>query len=308
VLARRHLLFLPAAAWAQATFSTSVSVVNVLVTVRDREGRLVDNLARSDFQLSEDGRVQEIRYFAARADAPLTLGLLFDLSGSQRTVIEEQRRAARAFLDRLLRPTTDRAFLLGFHQQGELVQALTASRVELDAGLARLEVPRQESGRLAPRAEGTAVLDAIRAAARVLAAEAGRKVLVVLSDGIDTASAATADQAVEAAQRADTLLYPIRFYDREVFAFQVDSPATAHLRSGRRLLERLARETGGEMLEAAEAGGLEANFRRIEEELRNQYSLGFTPRSGRPGYRKLRVSLRTRGLSVRARDGYYAIQ
>lgn len=308
MLARRHLLFLPAAAWAQSTFSTSVSVVNVLVTVRDRQGRLVNHLTRDDFQLFEDGRPQQIRYFAAQADSPLRLGLLFDVSGSQRDVVEQQRWAAQAFLDRLLRPATDRAFLLAFNQRHELVQGLTASRESLQAGLARLVVPRQESGRLSPRAEGTAVLDAVCAGARLLAAEPGRKALIVISDGIDTASAASADQAVEAAQRADLLLYAIRVYDREAFAFQVDSPATAHLRAGRRLLEQLARQTGGAMLEATEAGALEASFGHIDEDLRNHYSLGFTPRPGRPGYRKLRVALRAGEFSVRARDGYYATQ
>lgn len=311
-LTRRHLLLLPAAFWptgrarAQATFSTGVSVVNVFVTVRDGDGHLVRGLTRDDFQLTEDNRVQEIRYFAEQADTPLTIGILFDISGSQRTVIDQQRRASRTFLNQLLRAGTDQAFLAGFNQQVDLLQPLTASREELEAGLARLDVPRDETGRLLPRAQGTALFGAIAAAARVLTREQGRKALVILSDGVDTASAATLDQAVEAAQRADTLLYPIRSYDREVFAFNIATPATENLRAGKRALERLAKETGGGSFEAGGAETLAANFERIGEELRNQYSLGFTPAAGRPGYRKLRVSVQRRGLRVQAREGYYA--
>ncbi len=313
ILTRRHLLLLPAALWplrqarAQATFSTGVSVVNVFVTVRDRDGNLVRGLTRDDFQLTEDNHVQDIRYFAEQADTPLTIGILFDISGSQRTVIEQQRRAAQAFLTELLRAGTDHAFLVGFNQRVDLFQPLTASRAELEAGLARLDVPRDEAGRLLPRAQGTALFEAIRAAStQVLAREQGRKALVILSDGVDTASAAKLDEAVEAAQRADTLLYPIRSYDREVFAFNVASPATENLRAGKKALEHLAKDTGGALLEVTGQQSFAANFERIGEELRNQYSLGFTPSAGKSGYRKLRVSVHTRGLRVQARDGYYS--
>jgi VWFA-related protein len=234
---------------------------------------------------------------------------MFDISGSQRTVIEQQRRASVTFLNQLLRDETDQAFLIGFNQSVSLVQPLTSSRAELEAGLARLEVPRDASGRLTPSAQGTALFEAIAAASnQVLAAQQGRKALVILSDGIDTASASNIERAVEAALRADTLLYPIRFYDREVFAFQVDSTATGNLRAGKRALERLAKDTGGGFFEVGETQTLATNFARIGEELRNQYSLGFTPEGGKPGYRKLRVSVKPRGLTVQARDGYYAAE
>jgi VWFA-related protein len=304
-LTRRHLFLLPAAAWAQATFTTGVRVVNLYVTVRGRDGKLVSGLTRDDFALADDNTGVPIEYFAEQADTPLTLGLLFDASGSQRGVIDEQVTTSRQFLAELLRNGTDQAFLLSFNRVVDLFQPLTTSRAELESGLGRLQVPRDAAGRLLSRAEGTALLDAIAAGARVLAAEQGRKAIVVLSDGVDTASSAKLDQAVEAALRADALLYPIRFYDREVFAFNVDSPATANLRAGRRVLERLARDTGGALLEITENETLAANFARIGEELRNQYSLGFTPRAGRSGYRKLRVSVRARGVNVQARDGYY---
>jgi len=141
--------------------------------------------------------------------------------------------------------------------------------------------------------------------AKILAGQAGRKAIVVLSDGIDTASAVRRNAAIEAVQRADALIYPIRFYDQKVFAFEVPSPAADNLREGKTTLERMARETGGGFFEVSGAATLAANFSRLEEELRNQYSLGYTPVSSGGRYRKIRVSVKTRGFSVQARDGYY---
>jgi VWFA-related protein len=278
----------------QATFSTGVNVVNVLVTVRDKQGQLVRGLSKDDFTLEEDGRTQPIRYFSPQADQPLMLGLLIDVSGSQRTVLAEQRRASQQFLDQVLRPT-DRAFLVRFDR-----------RIELLADLSSLDLDPKDNG-----SRGTALYDAIVSAARGLAGQPGRKAMIVLSDGYDTSSAATISSAIETAQRADALVYSIRFLDREVFAFQVPASqgGSPVPREGRKALERIAKETGGTYFDLTAAESLEKIYSRIDDELRNQYSLGFTPvasREKRPsGYRKIRVSVKGKGLTVQARDGYY---
>lgn len=284
-VSRRALIFCAAPAWGQ--FTSSVRVVNVFVTVRDNKGELVHGLQRGDFQISEDGGIQEIRYFSADSDLPLTVGLLFDISGSQRSVLEKQRGAASEFLSKVLRDG-DSSFLIAFDR-----------RVMVLKELGTLDVQSEDS-------RGTALFDAIVRASELLKEEPGRKMLVVISDGIDTASSARVIDAITAAQQANTLVYPIRFYDQEVFRFQVPSPALDNLLAGKRTLEKIAKETGGGMYEISGTRTLADNFARIQQELRTQYSLGYTPPPGKPGYRKLRVTVRQRGLNVQARDGYFA--
>jgi VWFA-related protein len=278
----------------QATFSTGVNVVNVLVTVRDRQGQLVHDLDKDDFTLEEDGRPQTIRYFSQQSGLPLALGLLIDVSGSQRTVLAEQRRASRQFLDKVLRSPQDQAFLVRFDRQVELLQDLNL-----------LEVDTKNSG-----AQGTALYDAVFFAARRIANQAGRKALIILSDGYDTASSASLAAAVETAQRADALVFSIRFLDRDIFAFEVPASqgGSPVPREGRKALERISKETGGSYFDLTAAETLDKIYARIEDELRNQYSLGFTPVGNRPGYRKLRVSVKRKGVTVQARDGYYPAQ
>jgi VWFA-related protein len=289
---RGALALICAVARAQeATFSTGVNVVNVLVTVRDKQGELVKGLTREEFALEEDGRIQTIRYFSPQTDQPLTLGLLVDVSGSQRTVLAAQRRASAQFFKQVLRGSQDRAFLMRFDRQVEVLPDLTLP--EMDA-----KTTAQQ---------GTALYDAIIAATRQVERQAGRKALIVLSDGYDTSSSASLAAAVETAQRADSLIYSIRFLDRDIFAFEVPASqgGSPVPREGRKALERIAKETGGGFFDLTGQETLEKIYGRIEDELRNQYSLGFTPAAGKPGYRKLHVSVRRKGLSVQARDGYY---
>jgi VWFA-related protein len=274
-----------------ATFSTGVKVVNVLVTVRDRQGQLVKGLTQDDFTLEEDGRTQTIRYFSPRSEQPLTIGMLVDVSGSQRTVLVEQNRATSRFFDQVLRPG-DQAFLVRFDSKVEALAGLTLP--ELDAN--------------ASRARGTALYDAIVFAAGRSANSAGRKALIVLSDGYDTSSSATLGTAAGTAQRADALVYSIRFLDRDIFAFEVPASqgGSPVPREGRKALERIAKETGGTYFDLTPSNTLEKIYSRIEDELRNQYSLGFTPGGNRAGYRKIRVTVKKKGCTVQARDGYFS--
>lgn len=289
-MTRRELLLLATIPCA-AQFTSSVRVVNVFVTVRDKKGQLVRGLKREDFELREDGRSQPIRYFSADSDLPLTVGLLFDVSGSQRKVLEQQKGAAKTFLTKLLRPG-DTAFFAAFDRD---VTLLDTGQFEV------LTTDRKGS-------QGTALFDALLRSAERLQAQPGRKALIVLSDGIDTASSTRSPAAITALQRADALVYPVHFYDRDVFAFEVPSPALNNLRAGKRMLERIAKETGGTFHEVSGERTLGDSLARIQEELRFQYSLGYSPAGSRPGYRKLQVRVKLRGLEAQARDGYFAAE
>jgi VWFA-related protein len=298
-MTRRELLF-AAPLTALAQFTSSVRVVNVFVTVRDSKGALVTGLKREDFDLTEDNRRQEIRYFSSDSDLPLTIGILFDVSGSQRSVIAEQRAATLSFLNKILRDG-DSAFLMAFDENVLPLSAPEAARATLENRLAKLDTAGSGS-------RGTALFDAIAEAAATVQTVPGRKAAVVLSDGYDTASATKLTDAITAAQRANLLVFPIFFYDLKVFAFKVESPALSNLREGKRTLERIAKETGGGFYQIAEKSPLDENFTRMEREFRQQYSLGFTPAAGRSGYRKLRVTVRQKGVTVQARDGYFAFE
>lgn len=305
---RRDALLLSAGALCalaraqDATFSTGVNVVNVLISVRDKQGQLVQGLTQGDFTLEVDGRRQAIRYFSPQADQPLNLGLLVDVSGSQRTVLAEQRRASQQFFSQVLRKNYDRAFLVSFDRRVELLPDLTLPEPDVKATVERDTVL------------GTALYDALVAAARHIAGQAGRKALIVLSDGYDTSSSSSLGAAIETALRADALVYSIRFLDRDVFAFQVPASqgGSPVPREGRKALERIAKETGGGYFDLTAPETLEKIYSRIEDELRNQYSLGFTPVPSRgkthPGYQKIRVSVKRKGVTVQARDGYYSAE
>jgi len=280
----------------QSTFSTGVNVVSVLVTVRDKQGQLVRDLSKDDFTLEEDGRMQSIGYFSPQVNQPLTIGLLVDVSGSQRTVLAEQRRASQQFVNQVLRDPHDQAFFVRFDRQAALIKDLSLLELDLQ------------------KSEGTAMYDAIVFAAKRISGQAGRKALIVLSDGYDTSSAASINLAIETAQKADALVYSIRFLDRKIFKFEIPASqgGSPVPREGRKALERIARETGGGFFDLTAAESLEKIYGRIDDELRNQYSLGFTPvasrEKGHSVYRKIHVSVKRKGLTVQARDGYYPAQ
>jgi VWFA-related protein len=206
----------------------------------------------------------------------------------------------------MLRSEADQAFLAGFNQRTRLLEPLTEDRTRLDQSLRGMDVPRGADGQLLVEAQGTALYDALAAAAQNLEPVNGRKAIVVLSDGIDTASASNQNAAIQSLQRADVLLYPIRVYDRKVFAFDVPGSGSDNLREGKKSLEKMARETGGAVFDLADTETLSGAFGRLEEELRSQYSLGYTPPSTGGSYRKIRVTVKPRGLTVQTREGYYS--
>jgi len=344
MLSRRDFLYLagafPTLARAQdPKYSTSVDVVNVLAAVRDQKGKIVHDLAQDEFTIQEDGRPQSIRYFAQQSDLPLTLGLLLDTSGSQARVLDRERKASYEFLEHILREDKDKAFLIHFDREVELLQDLTSSRKDLEAALKDVERPqlnRRTSGNGGPqgrgqgrgpgRGGGTAMYDAIFLAAdELLKKQQGRKAVVLLSDGVDNGSKESIGGAIESAQRADMLVYSIRFADSEGNRGPVSFGRPGMGRGGRRgggsrfpqpaggrnsvdgkkILERISQETGGGYFEVSSKMPLDKIYDQIEEELRNQYSLGYTPDKSGGGYHKIVVSVKRKNLTVRARDGYY---
>ncbi len=287
-------------------FSTEVKVVNVLATVRTRGGAIVADLTRDDFVLAEDNRPQVIRYFSRETNLPLTLGLLVDTSRSQRNILGEEESASYRFLDEVLREDFDQAFLANFDFNTRLLQDLTSSKEKLRVALdglacrlvefqtcARMETPVLGARSGAYRGN-TALFDAVSlACSEIMRRQEGRKAAVILTDGVDHGSDETISSAIEQALRTDTLLYSILFADKEG--------------GGRGGLQRMSRETGGGYFEVSRGQSIDAIYQRIEEELRSQYSIGYTSDRAVTGgsFRTIKLKTRREDLVVQARRGYY---
>lgn len=291
------------------TIKIDVNIVNVMCSVRDSRNALVANLGKDDFQVSEDGKPQEIRYFERETNLPLTIGLLVDVSGSQRNLIPTERAAADRFFSSVLRPK-DMAFLISFGAESELLQDFTDSRVLLRDALDQLKLssppPSPTSGPVPTiyKARGTVLFDAVYLAAREkLRGEVGRKAVVVITDGVDQGSRLKLADAIEAAQKADVMIYSIYYVDSSVYGGGGLSyaPSNSDLR-------RMSEETGGRMFEAGRRTSLDDIFRQIQEEMRSQYVVGYiSSNSARDGaYRKIDLRTKQKGYKVQARKGYYA--
>ena len=292
-----------------AVISVDVEVVNILATVRDGKGGLVKDLNKDDFILEENGKRQTIRYFSQQTDLPLTVGLLVDTSVSQQRLIGEEQRAAGQFFSQVLRLDKDLAFLISFDINIELLQDLTGSQRLLERALGDLQVERANRGMhpgpvpTSGRPVGTALYDAVFLASdEMMRQQVGRKAVVLISDGMDYGSRVSREDAIEASQKSDVVVYGVRFYDRGFYYRQGgfgggDSGA----------LKKMARETGGNVFEVSRKRTLRQIFDEIQNELRNQYSIGFSPKGGSNESGRREISLRTRrkGLKVQARTGYY---
>ena len=284
-----------------------VTVVSLYCTVKDQQGRLATNLQARDFEVHEDGRRQQVRYFSRETDRPLSLALLVDTSPSQKEVLPAEKEMAAQFLKHVLRPT-DQAMVMAFDANVDLWQDLTPELPRLQWALNRLKVNaslRLKPGEKAPaKAGATRLYDAIHEAATQKLARSGeRRVIILLSDGVDSGSRMTEKQALEAAQRADAIVYAIRFSDPAFYWRAANRPG-----GGDEVLQRLAKETGGRVLMPQDTKRLREAFDDIASELRSQYSLGYTPanaaRDGR--FRRVEVRVKRDGHRAQARSGYYA--
>jgi VWFA-related protein len=279
---------------AEVPIKVDVEVVNVLCTVYDKRGALVQDLDRKDFEVLENGRKQELRYFARDTDLPLTVALLVDVSGSVRGWIDTEKEAAGRFFGEVIRPT-DRAMLLGFSSTIVLWQDLTPSLERLNTALSKLRaVPFRGIPLDGSPMPGTLLYDSVSLTARdKLAAVEGRKVVVIISDGLDNGSVNHSEEAVAAVQGSNAIVYGICY-------------ETGF--SGCGFLKGLAEPTGGRMFQAGRKRPLSEIFRIIEQELRSQYALGYIPlnRARDGSFRRLEVRVRPKGLRVQARKGYFA--
>jgi len=276
----------------------------VLASVWTKKNEIVRDLTKDDFLLSENGRPQTIRYFSRESDLPLTVGLMIDTSMSQQRVLDSERGASVRFLDQVLRESNDKMFVMQFDMAVQLRQPLTSSRKDLEEILNYVDTPTRQELRM-QTGGGTLRYDAIvQASNTILKSQKNRKAMIVLSDGDDNGSRATLTDAIEAAQRADTLIYSILFSDSSFPAPRFPFRGL----DGRGVLGRLSKETGASFFEVSKKRGIEQIYQAIQEELRGQYSLGFV--SDRPTeiseFRALKLSTKQKGLVVHFRERYWA--
>jgi VWFA-related protein len=323
--------------------SSEVKLVSLLATVRDKHGHLVNNLTKDDFAVEQDGHPQKITYFAQESNLPLTLGLLVDTSMSQRRVLDQERSASHDFLDKVLREDKDKAFVIHFDHEVELLQDLTSSRQKLDASLEHLGEPEfaQTAGGSNGggsgshgRAGGTLLYDSIYLASNeIMKKQQGRKAIIVLTDGVDRGSKESLQDAIETAQRADTVVYSILFADKEGYGNGGGYGGShgggmggggmggggmgggGHHRypqesrpDGKKVLEQMSKETGGRFFEVSKKEPIDQIYSDINEELRSQYGLGYVPEKAdaTPGYHKINLTAKQKDLAVQTREGYYA--
>src|SRR5438094_4818921 len=283
----------------QDTLRVTVDLVNVQFSVTDRHGRFVPGLTAQDFKVEEDGRRQEIRNFARENELPLTLALLVDTSPSVRPVFDEEKMTAEAFLESILRPK-DLALIMGFDRSVTLVQDYTDNVKLLRRAIDELEI-----------GGGTSIYDAVYLASKEkLHEEAGRKAIILLSDGEDTTSKVKFPESLVAAHQSDTVIYGIFNSVRGGFFPYGRRRNGPIFGNGGDLgtLKKYSEETGGSTFVVSDENGFRKIFDQIAQELRSQYSLGYvslnTARAGK--YRQVKITARESGYTVKARKGYYA--
>ena len=291
-----------------APIRVEVNVVNVFFTVRNKQNGLVGNLTKDDFTVFEDNKKQEIRYFTRETDLPLTMGLLIDVSPSQGNLIEIEKEAASQFFGAVLRPK-DLAFLISFGGETDLLQDYTSSPQLLRAGMKDLKV-NADVGGLEPGPvptiydpKGTVLYDAVYLASHdELHGQVGRKALILITDGEDQGSHYKITDAIEQAQKADAIIYSIRYVDRGFYF------SHGGFYSGGSALERMSAETGGRVFTVDRKHPLTEVFKEIQDEMRSQYALAYTPTNGKRdgSYRRIEIRPSNKEYKVQARKGYYA--
>ncbi len=275
------------------TIRKRVDEVNVLFIATDRHGKFVRNLNQNDFSIFDDHKpVESIIAFRRETDLPIELGLLMDVSGSVQGRFGFEKEAAIGFLQHIIRPGYDKAFVVGFNKESHLAQDFTDQVPALAAGVERLH-----------NGGGTALYDAIyKACKEKLLREHSdhpiRKAIIVVSDGEDNQSEVTRAQAIEMAQRAEVLIYAISTDDSGLIL------------RGDKVLEDLASSTGGRAFFPYKMKDITHSFAAIEDELRSQYAVSYKPSDfdadGR--FHSIQITALKKDLQVRARRGYFAPQ
>ena len=289
---------------AQQSIKVDVNLVTVTFSVRDAGGALVDGLTQDDFEIAEDSAPQKIAYFAKSTDVPLTLGLIVDASGSQDHFEKQHEHDLDTFLKAVLGPQ-DRAFLIGFGNHIRLVNDFSRSGDEMLQHWKEYEKHTDRFPELGPhesRDLGTAFYDSIfYSIAEKMAKENGRRALLIFSDGEDNSSSHDMMTTIEEAQQTNVQLFSLRYTEKE------HGKLTARNQYGIRVMDRIARETGGMHIDAQEVDS-HTYFKRIAEELRTSYELGYYPSAATKDntFHKIVVSVKKPGLAVRTRTGYFS--
>jgi len=296
----------------EETLKVNVNVVNVFFNVHDKHGGLVGGLTKDDFQLFEDGKPQTIKYFNAEANQPLTLGMLIDTSASQMRVLPMEQEVGAEFLKDVIGPK-DLAFVLSLDVDVTLEQDYTNNIRDLRDSLERVKIntggasystgiPGVGQGPLPSSGtpKGTLLYDAVYLAANdKLSQEVGRKAMILLTDGEDQGSKTKLNEAIEAAQKSDTICYVLLIADRGFYMGGY---------SGEGPMRKLAEETGGRVIDVGNRmDKLKDAFAQISNELRTQYSIGYTSTNpARDGsFRRIEIKSKN-GDKIQARKGYYA--
>jgi VWFA-related protein len=292
-----------------ATLKVNVNLVSLYFTVHDKHGALIPHLTKDDFNILEDKAPQKIKNFTAENDQPLTLGILLDTSGSQENVLPLEQEAGGAFLSRVLR-SKDEAFLISFDVNVELLSDYTGNAHALSRAMdkAQINVGTGGGGGMPSGSpKGTLLYDAVYLATHdKLQQETGRKAIIILTDGEDQGSMEKPQGAIEAAQKANCIVYVLLIADRGFYGRGVYTMGY----SGDMQMRKMAEETGGRVIDVGNNGKkMEAAFAQIEEELRTQYVASYTPTNVKldGSYRKIDVECKGDGLKVQSRKGYYAI-
>jgi VWFA-related protein len=282
----------------QGGIRVQVNLVNLFATVRDKKTKqIVSTLEQNDFKVTEDGTEQKISFFSKESTLPITLGLLVDTSGSESNTLGAEQEAAVRFLSRVMRKG-DLAMVVSFDTDSDLLADLTDDQSRLDRAINRTRI--NSPGAQGPTAQtipGTVSYDAVYAACHDrLAGEAGRKALVILTDAQDEGSTLKLQDAIEAAQRTDTVVHVLLVAD-------------PHYGGGNEsVAKKLTDETGGGTIVVRNEKNLEQAFDQISQELRSQYTVGYysTNTAHDGSYRKVKVDTTRKDLDVLARRGYYA--
>jgi VWFA-related protein len=293
------------------TLKVNVNVVQLFFNVKDKHGALIPNLTKTDFDIAEDGKPQSIKYFTAESNLPLTLGMMIDSSGSQRNVIDMEKEVGGAFLRQIL-TDKDEAFVISFDITVDLLQDFTRDTHRLQAALDKAKVnvdytsggiPGMGGGPVPQRGNspGTLLYDAIYLSSHdMLSKEVGRKAMIILTDGQDEGSRLKIQDAIEASQKADAIVYVLLCADRGFYG--------GFGYSGEGEMRKLTEQTGGRVINVGNKfDKLREAFDQIAKELRSQYNLGYTPTNEKKDgtFRKIEIKNK-QGYKIQARSGYYA--
>src|SRR5215471_16582089 len=288
------------------TFRKNVNLVSLFFNVKDKHGGFVPELTAANFELREDGKAQTIKYFSAETDQPLTLGIMIDSSGSMQAMLPEEKVIAADFLRQVI-TDKDLAFVISFDISVDLLQDLTTDMRLLRAGLEKARINVGGGGSTGipgigqgpfpvSHPKGTLLYDAVYLGSNdILSKQVGRKAMIILTDGVDQGSRLKLRDALEAAQKADVICYVLLLFDPRFGSDMSD-------------MNHLAEETGGRAISiGSHTDNLGKAFKQISDELRTQYSLGYTSSNEKHdgGFRKIELKSKE-GYKVQARKGYYA--